>query len=420
MKRRIVANALTACIGIALALVLLEALVRVAGSKDVDGQFTFIGLVLEPRVLPVIQLRARIEEHLAHQEHSTIVYDQALGWAFRPRSARQSGTFTINGAGFRSTRDFDLAPPPETVRIATFGDSFTAGDDVNDEEVWTSQLERVLQAAGMRAEVLNFGTGGYGMDQAYLTWKHRGQQYQPDIVIFGFQPENLKRNVNVFRQLLDPSRYTLPFSKPRFVLDSGQLALVNFPPLPPEQLPTVFENFGQHPLAQHEFHYRSRNTASRWWTPSRLAGLINAVLNRDDTSPGYYAADTEGGQLGRAIVDAFAASSTQHDASFVVLHLPLQSHLRRYYSNLPPPDPPYKHLLDHFRAAYLFVDMQEQLDRAFLDDAYWTKTKHYGPEIHASVAQAVAHELVACVATNACPLPRLGEAVDANSDARPP
>ena len=402
MTRRALAHLALIIFGIVLALIALEAAVRLAGEHDADGQFIVLGYTLEPYILPVTKLRQRIEEHLQHQDHASVIYDSATGWSYKPGAARQDGSFSINGAGIRSAREFDLTPPVNTLRIAAFGDSFTAGDDVADDETWSSQLERLLVANGIAAEVLNFGVGGYGMDQALLKWRHHGIQFQPHIVIFGLQPENLKRNVNVFRQLLDPSRYTLPFSKPRFALNEVALALLNSPPLPPEQLPEVFENFGQHPLARHEFHYRSRETAAHWWTSSRLAALLYALLKRDEERPGYYAAETEGGQLGKAIVDAFADSVARADATFVVAHLPLQSHLRRYHSDLPPPDPPYKFLLDHCRERYLYVAMEERLDRAYLEDRYWTATKHYGPAIHALVAEAVGERIQACVNSGEC------------------
>lgn len=415
MKRRIIASALMACFGIGLALVLLEAFVRAAGSTDVDGQFTFMGSALHPYVVPVKQMNERIEEYLEVKEWAAVVYDENLGWTFKPNSERQGGIFTVNGAGIRARREFAQVPPEDTLRIAIFGDSFTAGEDVNDDESWGQQLEILLTEAGIQTEVLNFGVSGYGMDQAYLRWQHLGLSFAPDIVVFGLQPENLKRNLNVFRQLLDNSRYALPFSKPRFIHVEGEMTLVNFPPIPPEQLPEVFEDFGQHPLAQHEFHYLSRNAASRWWTSSRLVSWIYAMLQREADNSGYYAAETEGGQLGKAIVDAFASSVIQHNAQFIVLHLPLQSHLRRYHSDFPPPAPPYSHLLDHSRAAYHYIAMEEQLDSSFVDDSFWTGGKHYGTVIHSVVARTLAQELVDCLASGACPVPRLGDKFSASS-----
>ena len=48
MMRRIAAIALTMCFGVELALVLLEAFIRVGRSTDVDGQSTFMGHALHP------------------------------------------------------------------------------------------------------------------------------------------------------------------------------------------------------------------------------------------------------------------------------------------------------------------------------------------------------------------------------------
>lgn len=182
-------------------------------------------------VLPVKQISERIKEYLEVKEWAAVIYDDTLGWTFHPNSIRQAGTFTINSAGIRSKRDFSLLPPPDTLRIALFGDSFTAGDDVNDDEVWERQLEILLNEAGIRAEVPNFGVGAYGTGQAFLRWQKLGKILAPDIAIFGSQPENLKRNLKVFRQLMHASGP--PFSNPPFNLVNQELELVNSPTLPP-------------------------------------------------------------------------------------------------------------------------------------------------------------------------------------------
>ena len=272
---RIATNALTVCISVVVALLLLEAVIRIGGETDADGQFSFMGIALEPYALPVNQLRAGVEGYIANKDISAVIYDEKLGWTYRPNSIRQAGTFTINGSGLRSTRDYTPAPPADTLRIALFGDSFTAGDDVDDEEVWGHQLENLLVEAGLRAEVLNFGAGAYGMDQAFLRWIEQGKSFAPDIVIFGLQPENLARNVNVFRQLLHGSGP--PFSKPRFIVNSQDLQLINSPTLPPEQLISAFEDFSNHPLAPYEHHYVSRFVVTNWWASSRLASFLYAL-----------------------------------------------------------------------------------------------------------------------------------------------
>ena len=304
MRRKALANALIIVVAVALTLILLEVLVRAAGTTDADGRFTLLNYSLDSQSLPVNELRGQVEGYIANKDIAIVIYDEWTGWSFRPNSVRQDGTFTINSAGFRSRRDFDQSPPADALRIAVFGDSFTAGDDVGDGETWAYLLERALNKAGIRTEVLNFGVGAYGMGQAYLRWEHLGKSFTPDIVIFGLQPENLKRNVNVFRQLLHRSGPA--FSKPRFALIDDDLQLLNVPTLPPEQLIDVFENFSNHPLAPYEFHYQSRFRAARWWSASRLFSLVFEALKQTEDEPDIYRPGSEGGELGKAIVDAFA------------------------------------------------------------------------------------------------------------------
>jgi len=407
LRRSIFSNVLIAAGAILLTLILLELVVRLAGKTDADGRFTLLNFTLEPQALPVNELRGQVEGYIANKDIAVVIYDEWLGWSFRPNSTRQSGTFTINSAGFRSQRDFDSMPPANTLRIAVFGDSFTAGDDVADHEVWSALLERELFDAGIRAEVLNFGVGAYGMGQAYLRWQRLGKKFAPDMVIFGLQPENLKRNVNVFRQLLHRSGPA--FSKPRFALIDDELQLLNAPALPPEQLIDVFENFDSHPLAPYEFHYQSRFRAARWWSSSRLASIVFKALRQNAEEPGIYTPGSEGGELGKAIVDAFAQDVLEAGSEFVVLHLPLQSHLARYFSNLPRPRPIYDFLLEHCRSAYNYIPFEERLEPHHVDDAYWSATKHYGPPLHALLAEVLAAEIVNCIESGACKLSRFDD-----------
>ena len=407
LRRNLLTNALIAMAAVALTLLLLEIAVRAAGQTDADGRFTLMQFSLEPQELPINELRGQVEGYLANKDIAAVIYDEWLGWAYRPNVTRQAGTFTINRAGFRSQRDFDKSPPADSLRIAVFGDSFTAGDDVSDEEVWGYLLEAELNAAGIRTEVLNFGVGAYGMGQAYLRWQQLGKSFAPDIVIFGLQPENLKRNLNVFRQLLH--RSGPPFSKPRFALSEDELQLLNVPTLPPEQLIDVFEDFNNHPLAPFEYFYASRFSAARWWSESRLLSLVFEALRQADGEPGIYTPGSEGGELGMAIVDAFATDVMTAGAEFLVLHIPLQYHLTRYFSTLPRPKPLYDFLLQHCRESYHYIPFEDSLQPFHANDEFWSATKHYGPALHALLAETVAQEILTCLESGACPLARFDD-----------
>ena len=265
------------CGALLLTILLLEFAVRAFGTTNANGQFWFRGYTLPPYTLPLSELQAKIDNYLVKRDQATLIPDPATGWTYKPNSTRENGGFMINSAGLRSTRDFTLQPASDTLRIALFGDSFVAGDEVKDDEVWGYNLERLLIQAGTRAEVLNFGVGGYGMGQAFLRWKHQGKDYAPDVVIFVFQAENLDRNANVFRLLYQGG---VVYSKPRFILEEDSLALINSPALPPEEIMDVLEGFDSHPLAAHEAFYRGRELSSPIWEISKLAGLLHAALER--------------------------------------------------------------------------------------------------------------------------------------------
>ncbi|MDE2857995.1 MAG: SGNH/GDSL hydrolase family protein [Chloroflexota bacterium] len=398
MKRRF-ANASLGCLGLVVALVLLEIIIRVGGATDADGQFSFLGYTLEPHVLPINRLKEGIDAYLQNVDTATILFDARTGWAYRPNSLRHQGTFTVNSAGMRSQREFSKEPLPDTLRIASFGDSFTAGDDVNDAQVWTNQLELNLIEQGIRAEVLNFGVGGYDMGQAFLRWRAIGQQFQPDIVIFGFQPENLDRNVNVFRILYihGPS---IPFSKPRFIISDGKLELINLPALPPERMVATFEAFSNHPLAAYEDYYRSRDVVSKWWLSSRLGAFIYEVTKaQEGASQADYGPTSERGMLGKAIVDAFAADVAERAADFFVVHLPLPQHMAHIHNG---GQSPYRYLLDYLRETYRYIPFDESLGPEYMDESYWGPTGHYGAEVETLLGQTVARALSACIEERSC------------------
>ncbi len=401
--KRITVNALIAGITVLLTLAALEAVVRLGGETDADGQFIFMGYALEPYAPPVEKPRRALERYLENQQHrlSSIIYDEMLGWAYRPNSTRGSWTFTINSAGLRSRREYSQAPPPDTVRIALFGDSFTIGEEVNDDETWGHQLEMKLNQAGIRAEALNFGVSIYGMDQAFLRWQNAGRGYAPDIVIFGFQPENLNRNVNIFSTLYYGWNI---FSKPRFVLTAEGLNLVNSPTIPPEQIIDVLESFESHPLAKHEYYYRSRDAASRWWSFSRLAAFLQAALmpKDDEDSQDGYGPASERGMLGKAIIDAFASDVKAHGAAFFALFLPRIKEAQRLHNGRAHA---YQFLLDHLAAAYRYITFEDQM-QPYLDRGWWQPNRHYGPEINSIAAQAAADEIQNCIESGACELPR--------------
>ncbi len=398
----IVQRALLALAAIAVTLLLLELVVRAFGSETADGQFIFAGIELQPYALPIGRLAEQVQEYEDNLDRVTLIYDEQVGWKYRPNSLRQDGKFTINGAGLRSTREFANQPPEDTLRVALFGDSFTAGDDASDEAAWAHLLEVNLNRAGIRTEVLNFGVSAYGMDQAYARWLHDGKEYAPDIVVFGLQAENLDRNVNIFRQLIHP--LGPPFSKPRFLLSDDVLTLVNSPTIPPDELIATFESFDSHPLSVHEAYYRSRDYAGQWWSGSKLASLALTIVSQQlEEEELAYGPESERGRLGQAIVEAFAADVRAEGNPFIIVFLP---HLKFVSQSFYGKEIPYQYLLDYFRDAYHYVSLADYLDPDAKDWKYWGPTLHYGPELNGLVAELLSSEIAACIQNAACRLSR--------------
>jgi hypothetical protein len=150
------------------------------------------------------------------------VIDRRLGWRYR--SGYIDDQDRVNTQGLRGDREYTAAPGPAVTRVAVFGDSFVYATEVGYREAWTSILEELNPAV----EVLNYGVGGYGTDQAYLRFLDEGADLRPDYVIIGFAPVNLPRVVNVYRRFL--SDRDMPLVKPRFMLqDENTLRLLPNP-----------------------------------------------------------------------------------------------------------------------------------------------------------------------------------------------
>lgn len=312
-----------------LTLVLGEGLVRALAHEDSQGQTRVLGYTLSPRRIPLRQIGESIALYRATDD-SFLVHDPLLGWAPRPAGRSRGGLLRANRDGLRADREYSLEPAPGVLRIEVFGDSFTFGDEVPVEQSWPALLEERLRERGIAAEVLNFGVNAYGLDQAYLRWKHAGRRFRPAVVVYGFQPENLVRNLNVFRPLYFAGT-EIPLSKPRFVLSAGGgLELRNSPTLAPELVPAALAAIADHPLRPYEVALDHRYD-DRWWLHSKLAALIAALLDRmRETGRDPIArlgAQPEAQELAARLLRRFVAEVAADGASFVAVLLPRREDL---------------------------------------------------------------------------------------------
>lgn len=111
-----------------------------------------------------------------------------LPWELKPNYAGhfKLTKFTTNAHGLRANRDFDFHKPAGTYRVAVIGDSFTMPSGVPIEDAYHSVLERKLnESSAGHFEFLNFGVGGYSLQNYLTVLVEKALAYQPDHVLIG-------------------------------------------------------------------------------------------------------------------------------------------------------------------------------------------------------------------------------------------
>ena len=160
-------------------------------------------------------------------------HDPLLGWRHEPGA---SGTYVgprpwpvefrtpirINRLGLRGPELTEL--PPEGLRVLLLGDSFVAGFEVAWDQTFPVLIERELSRRLARpVQVINAGVRGYGTDQAYLYYRSRGRELQPDLVVMFHSGNDPDDNTTLHRM-------RRPFGKAVFAPgDDGALTLVGEP-----------------------------------------------------------------------------------------------------------------------------------------------------------------------------------------------
>ncbi|MSR61382.1 MAG: hypothetical protein EXS08_02890 [Planctomycetes bacterium] len=203
-------------------------------------------------------------------------FDSVLGWSTAPGYVSPDGRVHINAQGLRGTREYEAVPPPGVERVIVCGESFTFAEEVADGEAWPAQLEALVPSL----EVLNYGVGGYGTDQALLRVS-REAHGPADALIVGLMLENIGRNVNRYRPLWYPR--SQPAAKPRYVLGADGLEFVAQPFATREEfVGAVRAGTVRARLAEHERWADAYVPARlRWSLLARLAGAQRAYAERD-------------------------------------------------------------------------------------------------------------------------------------------
>jgi hypothetical protein len=118
----------------------------------------------------------------------------------------------INSRGLRE-REIPYQKSPDRLRILVIGDSAVVGFEVAEQERYTAVAERILNERGMRVEVINAGTRGWGTDQSLLFLLDEGLRYRPDVVLYQWTANDPYDNATIHR----PFRI---YGKPWFTVGS--------------------------------------------------------------------------------------------------------------------------------------------------------------------------------------------------------
>ncbi len=270
--------------------------------------------------------RARLKRILAGRE-PYYPFDAELGWTVRPNG--RLPLYRANSQGIRADVEYAPEPPPGVLRIAAFGDSFVHGTEVGNADTWPARLAALRPGL----EVLNFGVGGYGVDQAWLRWRRDGRPFSPAIVLIGFMTEDVHRSVNRFRPFQAP-RHLEPRAKPRFALREGRLVLL---PNPLPGLDAYRELLAREPevierIGEDDAFYEAL------WQPAPLAALPSARLlrfARHSLSPTRTLVDgrlnprSEAFEVTARVIEAFHDEALAEGSLPVVVLLPTRTDFER-------------------------------------------------------------------------------------------
>ena len=383
----------------ALLLVLLTTEVSATlGLKTLEWLRTRDSRWAELEYAPVDRLAERhrtLLERMLDGERSHRRISSELGWTLAENG--RTDLYEINSAGIRSRREIALDGPPDTTRLLTFGDSFTFGDEVGNDDTWQARLER--STTGL--EVVNFGVGGFGLDQSYLRYLREGRAYEADVVTIGFMSDNVFRHVNRFR----PFFYAptgIPLGKPRFRLEQEELVLMDNPLPGPESYRRLLE----HPretlrrIGQGDVFYEMGYESSRLDLSAtvRLVKLSSSVLRRRLFPRGILYGDDrreehEAFRVTTKLIDAFTTEVERNGDLPVVLLFPRYGDVERQRDGH---EVSYAKLKRHLAAEGLrHVDLLEAFEPSAGDLAPGELfgRSHYSPLGNRLVADHLRHEL---------------------------
>ncbi len=109
------------------------------------------------------------------------------------RGINRGVPYRTNGRGLRGPA-WRPEPKPGVFRIAVAGDSTTMGSGVEEQDRYSDQLERLLNAQGSpwRYETINTGLSGLNIEQGVKRLERMLAHYRASLLVFGVSPNDIE------------------------------------------------------------------------------------------------------------------------------------------------------------------------------------------------------------------------------------
>lgn len=174
--------------------------------------------------------------------NDTIPYKKEDGnWAYR------KSLWTIDKRGTRINPGFE---GKNNKLISCYGDSFTFSRQVNNNETWCYYLSELTNS-----NVLNWGVGNYGLDQALLRLEREFSKNRTKVVIMAVVPDTISRIVSYWKHFYEYGNVWA--FKPRFELDmNNKLKLVPNLMYKPDKFFELEKYIDE--LKKHDYFYKEK------------------------------------------------------------------------------------------------------------------------------------------------------------------
>lgn len=145
-------------------------------------------------------------------------WDRELGWLRRGNTEETVPDENGSWSAATDARGARREPHGGTGGlVSAYGDSFTFGHEVNDDQTWPHDLSELLDT-----RVDNWGVSGWGPDQAVLRLARNLPQERTAVVVVAVMSENIARLLSSYRPFLTGERSMKMAFKPMLaVTDSG-------------------------------------------------------------------------------------------------------------------------------------------------------------------------------------------------------